>query len=104
MALIGSLQFMNLYDNSENKMFFLFAIIYLISLTLLSTFWSFITLKNPHYLNLSKSQNNSTKKTSKWDLVIVLIIFSVTLFSFTSLQSYALFLFINNFISGLFLE
>lgn len=91
-ALIGSLQFMNLYDNSENKMFFLFAIIYLISLTLLSTFWSFITLKNPHYLNLSKSQNNSSKKTSKWDLVIVLIIFSVTLFSFTSLQSYALFL------------
>ena len=91
-ALIGSLQFMNLYDNSENKMFFLFAIIYLISLTLLSTFWSFITLKNPHYLNFSKSQNNSTKKTNKWDLVIVLIIFSVTLFSFTSLQSYALFL------------
>ena len=91
-ALIGSLQFMNLYDNSENKMFFLFAIIYLISLTLLSTFWSFITLKNQHNLNLSKSQNYSSKKTSKWDLIIVLIIFSVTLFSFTSLQSYALFL------------
>ena len=91
-ALIGSLQFMNLYDNSENKMFFLFAIIYLISLTLLSTFWSFITLKNQHNLNSSESQNYSSKKTSKWDLVIVLIIFSVTLFSFTSLQSYALFL------------
>jgi len=91
-ALIGALQFMNLYDNSGNKIFFLLAIIYLIFLTLISTFWSFISLKNPDYLNLSTDGNNVTKKTSKWDLAIVLIIFSVTLFSFTSLQSYALFL------------
>ncbi|MFL2677508.1 MAG: MFS transporter [Dehalococcoidia bacterium] len=91
-ALIGSLQFMNLYDNSENKIFFLLAIIYLIILILISTFWSFVSLKNPDYLNLSQSENKISKKTSKWDLAIVLIIFSVTLFSFSSLQSYALFL------------
>ena len=91
-ALIGSLQFMNLYDNSDNKMFFFLAIIYLIFLTLVSTFWSFISLKNPDYSNSSQSENKVSKKTSKWDLAIVLIIFSVTLFSFTSLQSYALFL------------
>ena len=91
-ALIGSLQFMNLYDNSDNKMFFFLAIIYLIFLTLVSTFWSFISLKNPDYSNSSQSKNKVSKKTSKWDLAIVLIIFSVTLFSFTSLQSYALFL------------
>ena len=91
-ALIGSLQFMNLYDNSDNKMFFLLAIIYLIFLTLVSTFWSFISLKNPDYSNSNQDKNKVSKKTSKWDLAIVLIIFSVTLFSFTSLQSYALFL------------
>ena len=91
-ALIGSLQFMNLYDNSDNKIFFFLAIIYLIFLTLVSTFWSFISLKNPDYSNSSQGENNVSKKTSKWDLAIVLIIFSVTLFSFTSLQSYALFL------------
>ena len=91
-ALIGSLQFMNLYDNSENKMFFFLAIIYLIFLTLVSTFWSFISLKNPDYSNSNQVENKVSKKTSKWDLAIVLIIFSVTLFSFTSLQSYALFL------------
>ena len=91
-ALIGSLQFMNLYDNSENKMFFLLAIFYLIFLTLTSTFWSFISLKNPDYSNSSQGENKVSKKTSKWDLAIVLIIFSATLFSFTSLQSYALFL------------
>ena len=91
-ALIGSLQFMNLYDNSDNKMFFFLAIIYLIFLTLVSTFWSFISLKNPDYSNSSQGENKVSKKTSKWDLAIVLIIFSVTLFSFTSLQSYALFL------------
>ena len=91
-ALIGSLQFMNLYDNSDNKIFFFLAIIYLIFLTLVSTFWSFISLKNPDYSNSSQSENKVSKKTSKWDLAIVLIIFSVTLFSFTSLQSYALFL------------
>ena len=91
-ALIGSLQFMNLYDNSDNKIFFFLAIIYLIFLTLVSTFWSFISLKNPDYSNSSQGENNVSKKTSKWDLAVVLIIFSVTLFSFTSLQSYALFL------------
>ena len=91
-ALIGSLQFMNLYDNSDNKIFFFLAIIYLIFLTLVSTFWSFISLKNPNYSNSVQGENKLLKKTSKWDLVIVLIIFSVTLFSFTSLQSYALFL------------
>ena len=91
-ALIGSLQFMNLYDNSDNKIFFFLAIIYLIFLTLVSTFWSFISLKNPDYSNSSQGENKVSKKTSKWDLAIVLIIFSVTLFSFTSLQSYALFL------------
>ena len=91
-ALIGSLQFMNLYDNSDNKMFFFLAIIYLIFLTLVSTFWSFISLKNPDYSNSSQGENKVSKKTSKWDLAIVLIIFSTTLFSFTSLQSYALFL------------
>lgn len=91
-ALIGSLQFMNLYDNSENKIFFLFAIFYLIFLTLLSTFWSFISLKNPFDLNKIKTDSKDSKRTSKWNLTIVLIIFSVTLFSFTSLQSYALFL------------
>ena len=73
-------------------MFFFLAIIYLIFLTLVSTFWSFISLKNPDYSNSSQSENKVSKKTSKWDLAIVLIIFSVTLFSFTSLQSYALFL------------
>tara|TARA_A100001011_G_scaffold245719_1_gene253741 strand:- start:857 stop:2152 length:1296 start_codon:yes stop_codon:yes gene_type:complete len=91
-ALIGSLQFMNLYDNSDNKIFFFLAIIYLIFLTLVSTFWSFISLKNPDYSNSSQGENKVSKKTSKWDLAIVLIIFSTTLFSFTSLQSYALFL------------
>ena len=91
-GLLGSLQFMNIYDSTGNKLYFFFAITFLSILTLLSTLWSFITLNPPKYSNEMIEDKNIRKKTNKKDLIIVLITFSITLFSFTSLQSYALFL------------
>jgi len=91
-GLLGSLQFMNIYESSGNKLYFFLAITFLSMLTLLSTIWSFITLNPPKYSNVKSQKENIRKKTNIKDLIIVLITFSITLFSFTSLQSYALFL------------
>ena len=91
-TLIIVLQIMNIYDQTGNSIWFLSGLIFLSSIMIIATIWSYSSLKYPSVDITKDNLDDKKSKNRLGNLILVLITFSFTLLAFSSLQSYAVFL------------